>query len=70
MTYKIMQRVTISSNTEYWNFIKVDSTSVTDFTATTTDELEVKLKSLLTTIPIGDLKVVSETTFTSDLIFS
>jgi phage tail tube protein FII len=64
-----MQRITITGTTEYWSFVKVDNTSTTEYTATTTDELEVKLKSLLTTIPIGDLKVVSETTFTSDLLF-
>jgi hypothetical protein len=70
MAYKIMQKASNTATTEYWSFIKVDSTSSTDYTATTTDDLEIKLKELLKEVPITQLKVISETSFTDDLIFS
>lgn len=70
MTYKIMTLSSTSNEINYWNFVKVDATSVTDFTATTLDDVETRLKTLMTTIPISKLKVVSEVAFTDDLIFS
>lgn len=70
MIYKIMQLSSTSSNVDYWTFIKVDDTSTTIFTATILDDVETKLKSLMTTIPISKLKVVTEISFTDDLIFT
>ena len=70
MTYKIMQLSSTSSSTDYWTFVKVDSTSTTDFSSTSLDDVETRLKTLLQTTPIAKLKVVSETSFTDDLIFS
>jgi len=70
MTYKILQLSSTSSNIEYWNFIKMDETSTTDYSTTSLDELEVKLKILLKSVPITKLKVVSEILFTDDLIFT
>lgn len=68
MTYKIMTSTSNGTN-EYWSFVKVDYTSTTDFSSTVLDDVEIKLKELLTTIPITKLKVVTEIAFTSDLIF-
>ena len=68
MIYKIMTSISNGTN-EYWTFIKVDSTSTTDFSSTVLDDVETKLKELMTTIPISKLKVVTEITFTSDLVF-
>ena len=70
MTYKIMQLSSTNATTEYWSFVKVDATSTTDFSSTILDEVEAKLKSLMETIPIKNLKVITEVAFTSDLIFS
>lgn len=70
MIYKIMTLSNTSNNIDYWNFVKVDNASVTDFTAATLDDVEVKLKTLMTNIPISKLKVVTEVSFTDDLIFS
>lgn len=69
MTYKILLLSSTSNNVDYWTFVKVDSASITDFSSTVLDDVEVKLKELLNTVPISKLKVVSETTFTDDLIF-
>jgi hypothetical protein len=68
MTYKIMTSTSNGTN-EYWSFVKVDETSTTDFSSTVLDDVEAKLKELMTTIPITKLKVVTEIVFTSDLIF-
>lgn len=68
MTYKIMTSTSNGTN-EYWSFVKVDSTSSTDFSSTILDDVETKLKELMKSIPITRLKVVTEIDFTSDLIF-
>lgn len=69
--YKILQKIpTSTATTDYWAFVKVDSTSTTDFTATTQDELEIKLKSLLATIPSAELQVVEPSTFDIDILFA
>ena len=69
MTYKIMQLSSTNGIIEYWSFVKVDATSTTVFSSTVLDEVEAKLKSLMETIPIKNLKVITEVAFTSDLIF-
>ncbi len=68
MTYKIMLSTSNGAN-EYWSFVKVDSTSTTDFSTAVLDDVETKLKELMKTVPITKLKVVTEIAFTSDLIF-
>ncbi|WP_313069793.1 hypothetical protein [Lacrimispora sp.] len=68
MTYKIMTSTSNGTN-EYWSFVKVDSTSTTDFSSTVLDDVEAKLKELMKSIPITKIKVITEIAFTSDLIF-
>lgn len=68
MTYKIMTSTSNGTN-EYWSFTKVDETSTTDFSSAVLDDVEAKLKELMKTIPITKLKVITEITFTSDLVF-
>ncbi len=68
MTYKIMTSTSNGTN-EYWSFAKVDDTSTTDFSSAVLDDIEAKLKELMKTIPITKLKVITEITFTSDLVF-
>lgn len=70
MTYKIMQLSSSNASGEYWTFVKVDSTSTTVFNTTSLDDVETKLKELMATIPIANLKVITEVAFTNDLIFS
>lgn len=65
-----MQLSSSNSTAEYWSFVKVDATSTTDFSSTSLDEVEAKLKSLMETIPIKNLKVITEVAFMGDLIFS
>lgn len=69
MTYKILQLISSNNGIDYWTFVKVDSTSTTDFSSAILDEVETKLKDLLKEILISKLKIVSETGFTDDLIF-
>lgn len=69
MIYKIMTSTSNGTN-EYWSFIKVDSTSTTIFSSTNLSDVESKLKDLMDSIPIVKLKVVTEISFTSDLVFT
>jgi len=69
MTYKIMVSSSTDTAMEYWTFVKVDETSKTVFSSKNLDDVEVKLKSLMETVPITKLKVITEVAFTSDLIF-
>jgi len=69
MTYKIMMSSSTDTVIEYWTFVKVDETSKTVFSSTNLDDVEVKLKNLMETVPITKLKVITEVAFTSDLIF-
>lgn len=69
MTYKIMVSSSTDTAMEYWTFVNVDETSKTVFSSKNLDDVEVKLKSLMETIPITKLKVITEIAFTSDLIF-
>ena len=66
MTYKILKKVDSSTNT-YWQFV-FDANNV-EYSTTDLVVLEAKLKELLQTIPIANLKVVTEIAFTDDLIF-
>jgi len=67
MTYKILKKVESSTNT-YWQFV-LDSNNA-EYSTTDIIVLEAKLKELLQTIPIANLKVISELVFTDDLIFN
>lgn len=69
MIYKIMQLANSSNGIDYWTFVKVDKTSTTDYSSTSLDEVEVKLKELQKTILLDNLKVITEIGFTNDLIF-
>lgn len=69
MTYKIMMSSSNDTVIEYWTFVKVDETSKTVFSSTNLDDVEVKLKNLIETVPITKLKVITEVAFISDLIF-
>jgi len=69
MTYKIMVSSSTDTAMEYWTFVRVDETSKTVFSSKNLDDVEVKLKSLMETVPITKLKVITEVAFTSDLIF-
>lgn len=52
MTYKIMMSSSTDTVIEYWTFVKVDETSKTVFSSTNLDDVEVKLKNLMETVPI------------------
>lgn len=67
MNYKIMKLVSISNNVSYWQFVLNSDNA--EYETTDLVVLETKLLELLKEIPISKLKVVSEVSFTDDLIF-
>ena len=66
MTYKILQQIS-TTTTEYFQFIQVNGA---DYSTTDLVVLEAKLLELLETIPKSKLKIISEHSFSDDLIIT
>jgi hypothetical protein len=67
MNYKIMKLISTSNDVSYWQFVL--NSDNTEYETTDLVVLENKLLEILQEIPISKLKVVSEISFTDDLIF-